>query len=76
MEKDLYVTRWQKSAVKAAIKATLIHKKFMKLLSNSNITEGELSEILTEAVNREDVKAILNSINLNRWNQPTNDQNT
>jgi hypothetical protein len=61
MQKDLIVTKWQKSAVRAAIKGALIEKKIMKLLSDPKLTNKNLSKILLDCVNSEQVKTYLSS---------------
>ena len=59
MEKDLFITRWQKAAVKATIKATLIHKKLKKILGDEKLTSKDRTELLQEALADETIKAIL-----------------
>jgi hypothetical protein len=61
MQKDLVVTKWQKSAVRAAIKAALIEKKLMKLLSNPKINNKDLARILHEAVSSDMVQKFLST---------------
>jgi F0F1-type ATP synthase delta subunit len=59
MQKDLIVTKWQKSAVRSAIKAALIEKKLMKLLSDPKLTNKDLARILRECVTSEPVQKFL-----------------
>jgi len=59
MQKELIVTKWQKSAVRAAIKAALIEKKIMKLLSDPKLTNKTLSKILKDCANSEAVQSYL-----------------
>ncbi|OMJ84204.1 hypothetical protein SteCoe_14759 [Stentor coeruleus] len=59
MQKDLIVTKWQKSAVRSAIKAALIEKKLMKLLSDPKLTNKDLARILRECVTFEPVQKFL-----------------
>ena len=61
MQKELVVTKWQKSAVRAAIKGALIEKKIMKLLSDPKLTNKNLSKLLRDCVNSEVVKSYLSN---------------
>lgn len=61
MQKELVVTKWQKSAVRAAIKGALIEKKIMKLLSDPKLTNKNLSKLLRDCVNSEAVKSYLSN---------------
>lgn len=42
MHKDLSITRWQKTAVRTAIKSALLEKKVMTLLQDSRLSNKEL----------------------------------
>lgn len=59
MQKELVVTKWQKSAVRAAIKAALIEKKIMKLLSDPKLTNKALSKVLKDCANSEALQSFL-----------------
>ena len=61
MQKDLIVTKWQKSAVRSAIKAALIEKKLMKLLSDPKINNKDLAKILNSCVSSEPVQKFLST---------------
>jgi hypothetical protein len=62
MQKDLIVTKWQKSAVRSAIKAALIEKKMMKLLSDPKINNKDLSKILRDSLNSDAVQRFLSTL--------------
>ncbi|OMJ66056.1 hypothetical protein SteCoe_37241 [Stentor coeruleus] len=59
MQKDLIVTKWQKSAVRSAIKAALIEKKLMKLLSDPKLMNKDLARILRDCVTSDPVQKLL-----------------
>ena len=61
MQKDLIVTKWQKSAVRSAIKAALIEKKLMKLLSDPKLTNKDLAKILKDCVASDLVQKFLSA---------------
>ena len=59
MQKDLIVTKWQKSAVRSAIKAALIEKIIMKYLSDPKINNKDLAKIVDSCVSSEPVQKFL-----------------
>lgn len=61
MQKDLVVTKWQKSAVRSAIKAALIEKKLMMLLSDPKLNNKDLAKILQACAASEIVQRFLST---------------
>jgi|688.fasta_scaffold1599824_2 hypothetical protein len=50
MQKDLSITRWQKTGVRTAIKSALLEKKVMALLQDSRLSNKELHSAIRKTL--------------------------
>lgn len=62
MQKDLSITRWQKTAVRTAIKSTLLEKKIMALLQDTRLSNRELHSAIKKSLATPSVQKFLEDV--------------